>query len=112
MRLTLGFEISPPEAKQKLDAGEAILIDVREPGEYTIARIDGAELVPMGSVPQELQHLEGLADDKLLIVYCHHGIRSLNVVSWLRSRGVENCVSMAGGIDLWTSLVDPSVPRY
>jgi len=110
--LPLGYEISPAEAKQKLDSGEAVLVDVREPKEFDVARIAGAELIPMGNVPQQLQHLEALADEKLLVIQCHHGIRSLNVVSWLRSHGVENCVSMAGGIDLWTTLVDPSVPRY
>jgi rhodanese-related sulfurtransferase len=51
-------------------------------------------------------------DDGSLIVYCHHGVRSLNVVNWLRNQGVEDCQSMAGGIDAWTLAVDPTVPRY
>lgn len=108
----LPFEISPAEAKQKWESGEAVLIDVREVGEHRIASIAGAELIPMGTVPQRLPHLEGLADEKLVIVFCHHGVRSLNVVNWLRQQGVAECVSMAGGIDLWTALVDPAVPRY
>ncbi len=106
------FEISPAKAKQKWDAGEAALIDVREVGEHQIASIDGAELIPMGTVPQRLSHLEELADEKLLVVFCHHGVRSLNVVNWLRGQGVAECVSMAGGIDLWSSVVDGAVPRY
>ena len=108
----LPFEISPAEAKQKLDAGEACLIDVREQMEHQIARIEGAELIPMNTIPQHLQRLDGLAEEKLLVVHCHHGMRSLNVVNWLRQQGVANCVSMAGGIDLWSAQVDPSVPRY
>lgn len=108
----LPFEISPAEAKQKLDAGEACLIDVREQMEHQIARIEGAELIPMNTIPQHLQRLDGLAEEKLLVVHCHHGMRSLNVVNWLRQHGVANCVSMAGGIDLWSAQVDPSVPRY
>ena len=106
------FEISPLEAKQKWDAGEAVLIDVREIGEHQIASIDGAELIPMGTVPQKLAHLEELADEKLVVVLCHHGMRSLNVVNWLRQQGVANSVSMAGGSDLWAAVVDGAVRRY
>mgnify|MGYP005835794691 CR=1 FL=1 len=108
----LPYEISPAEARQKLDAGEAVLIDVREEMEFRIARIDGAELIPMNTIPQQLPRLDALAGEKLLVVHCHHGMRSLNVVNWLRQQGVENCVSMAGGIELWSTQVDPSVPRY
>lgn len=108
----LPFEITPAEAKQKLDSGEAVLVDVREAAEYQVAKIDGAELVPMNTVPQRLQHLEGLAGEKLLVIHCHHGMRSLSVVNWLRQQGVEQCVSMAGGIELWSVQVDPTVPRY
>jgi rhodanese-related sulfurtransferase len=108
----LPFEISPQEAKAKLDAGEAVLIDVRELPEYQIAAIAGSQLIPMNTVPQKVQDLEGQAEEKLLVVHCHHGMRSLNVVAWLRRQGVENCVSMAGGIDLWSATVDAKVPRY
>ncbi len=111
-RLPLAFDISPLDAQAQLASGQALLIDVREPFEYAIARIDGAELIPMNTVPQRLQHLEDLAEDKLLVVCCHHGVRSLSVVDWLRRQGVGNCVSMAGGIDLWSAQIDPSVPRY
>jgi rhodanese-related sulfurtransferase len=107
------YEIPPLEVKRKLDSGEALaLIDVREVIEHQVARIEGAELIPMHSVPQRLQDLDALADEKLLVVHCHHGVRSLHVVSWLRQQGVENCTSMAGGINLWSEQVDPSVPKY
>lgn len=108
----LPYEISPAEAQQKVASGEAVLIDVREELEYQLCRIDGAELIPMNTIPQHLQRLDGLADEKLLVVHCHHGMRSLNVVNWLRQQGVANCVSMAGGIDLWSTQVDPGVPKY
>lgn len=110
--VTLPLEITPRDAKLKLESGEALLIDVRELPEYRTARIEGAELIPMNTVPQRLQYLDGLADDKLLIVHCHHGMRSLNVVDWLRKQGVANCQSMSGGIESWSAQVDPSVPRY
>jgi rhodanese-related sulfurtransferase len=109
----LDFEITPSEVKRKLDAGEKLhLIDVREPREFAVARIDGSELIPMQQVPGELQTLEARADEATLIVFCHHGVRSLNVVNWLRQQGVDACQSMTGGIDAWSLGVDPSVPRY
>jgi rhodanese-related sulfurtransferase len=107
------LEISATEVKRRFDAGEKLhLIDVREPQEFLLAKIDGAVLVPMRSVPGELQDLEKRADEAPLIVFCHHGVRSLNVVDWLRKQGVENCTSMAGGIDAWSLSADPTVPRY
>ncbi len=89
-----------------------MLIDVREVEEFAITRIEGATLIPMRSVPANLQQLEAKAGEATLIVFCHHGVRSLNVVNWLREQGVSNCQSMAGGIDLWSVMVDTSVPRY
>lgn len=111
---TPALEISPLDVARTLHdaAGKVCLLDVREPGEYQIVHLDGARLVPMGSVPAALSELEGFADEARLVVYCHHGVRSLHVVAWLRSHGVENCVSMAGGIDRWSLEVDPSLPRY
>ena len=89
-----------------------MLIDVREPGEFQIARIAGAELIPMRTVPAELSRLDAQADESSLVVYCHHGVRSLNVVHWLREQGVEACQSMAGGIERWSTEIDPTMPRY
>jgi rhodanese-related sulfurtransferase len=109
----LPLETAPREVRQRMDAGEAIrLIDVREPGEFALTRISGAELIPMGTVPARLQHLDAIADEATLIVFCHHGVRSLNVTCWLREHGVTACQSMAGGIDRWSEEVDPAVPRY
>lgn len=96
--------------KQRLDAGEKLrLVDVREPIEFQQAHIEGSELIPMRSVPQSLASLEN--EEAPLIVFCHHGGRSMQVVGWLRQQGVE-CTNMAGGIDRWSIEVDPSVPRY
>jgi rhodanese-related sulfurtransferase len=107
------FEISPREVAELQKSGKPIsLIDVREPNEWAISRIEGASLVPMNTVPANLQALEGHADSSDLIVYCHHGVRSLQVVAWLREKGIENCLSMSGGIDRWSLEVDPNVPRY
>ena len=59
-----------------------------------------------------LGQLEERARQAPLIVYCHHGVRSLNAVQWLREQGIENCQSMSGGIDRWSCEIDPSVARY
>ena len=107
------LETTPHSVKQRLDAGEAlVLIDVREPHEFALARIEGAALIPMRQIPGEVPELERRADASALIVYCHHGVRSLQVVEWLREMGIEACQSMAGGIDAWSLSIDPSVPRY
>lgn len=107
------LEVTPREVKSlREEEARIVLIDVREPQEFQIARIEGAELIPMGSVPAALQHLEALSDESTLIVFCHHGVRSLNVVNWLRQQGVAGCQSMAGGIDRWSAEIDASVPRY
>lgn len=111
--MNLPLEITPAEVKRRLGDGEpVVLIDVREPVEFEQARIEGSELIPMGSVPASLQALEAKSDDATLVVICHHGVRSLNVVNWLRNQGVEACQSMQGGIDRWSLEIDPTVPRY
>jgi len=113
MSEALPLEITPQDVKRRVEAGEWLtLIDVREPPEFQTARIAGAELIPMRTVPAELQRLDAAADDSTLVVFCHHGVRSLNVVNWLREQGVASCQSMAGGIDRWSLEIDPSVPRY
>ena len=111
--MPLPLEITPQEVHNRIQAGEKLaLIDVREPIEHQLSRIDGAELIPMRSVPAELSRLDAQADEAPLIVFCHHGVRSLTVVHWLREQGVEACTSMAGGIDRWSLEIDPAVPRY
>ena len=104
------LEVAPAELKQSLDRGEKILlIDVREPWENNLCRIDGSKLIPMGSIPANLQAIDS---GEPVVCYCHHGMRSLDVTVWLRSQGVENVRSLAGGIDRWSMEIDSKVPRY
>jgi len=104
------LEISVAELQQKKKSGEQfLLIDVREPWEYETCRIAGAQLMPMRTIPGNLQQLDV---DRDVICYCHHGQRSLDVAAWLRAQGVESAQSLAGGIDKWSLEIDPSVPRY
>jgi rhodanese-related sulfurtransferase len=111
--MTEPLEINPAAAKEQLtDGKQNVLIDVRESWEFALASIAGSHLIPMQSIPAELQRLEGLADTGDLLVLCHHGVRSLQVVFWLREQGIENCYSITGGIDRWSAELDPGIPRY
>jgi rhodanese-related sulfurtransferase len=111
--LSQSFEVSAQEVQKRLQTGERLfLIDVREPFEHEIANLADAELIPMNSVPAALQQLEAKADQGPLMILCHHGVRSLNVVNWLRRQGIENCFSVRGGLDLWSLEIDPKIPRY
>jgi rhodanese-related sulfurtransferase len=104
------LEIAPSELKQSLDRGEKVLLlDVREPWEYGLTKIDGSKLIPMGSIPANLQSIDS---GESVVCYCHHGMRSLDVTVWLRAQGVENVRSLAGGIDRWSLEIDQTVPRY
>ena len=104
------LEIAAADLKKRLDAGEKIvLVDVREPWEYQQCRIDGAMLIPMVTVPSNLQKLD---TDEPVVCYCHHGIRSLDVANWLRQQGVSGAKSLAGGIDRWSLEIDPKISRY
>lgn len=106
----IDLEITPRQVKERLDHGEQlILVDVREPHEHALCRIEGAILIPMGTIPSNLQKLDA---DEDVICFCHHGMRSLDVASWLRQQGVQSAKSMAGGIDRWSVEIDPKVPRY
>ena len=107
----LPLEISSAELTQLKDKKEPyVLLDVREPWEYQTAHLADSLLMPMGDIPSRA-HQE-LDPDEKIIVYCHHGMRSLNVAVWLRNQGFENAQSLAGGIDHWSMAVDTTVPRY
>jgi rhodanese-related sulfurtransferase len=87
-----------------------ILIDVREPAEYAIARIDGALLHPMSA---SLDWASAIDRDSQIVVMCHHGMRSAHVAATLTQRfGFRNVANMSGGIDAWSLLIDPTTPRY
>ena len=107
----MDYEINPEEVKSKLDAKESFtLLDVREPWEFEIAKIDGAKLMPMGDVPSRA-HQELDPEDHVVVV-CHHGVRSMTVTAWLRRQGFDKAQSMRGGIDAWSRQVDGKVPMY
>ena len=102
--------ISVHELKRKLDAREKIqLIDVREPFEYEIARIDGSRLIPLGELGDRLQEIERSGQT---VVHCHTGMRSARAVELLRRAGFTDVFNLDGGIDAWAGEIDPAVQKY
>lgn len=97
-------------AQQRQQDPKPLLLDVRETWEFNFASLPDSLLMPMGEVPSRA-HQE-LDPDQPIIVLCHHGARSLSVTMWLREQGFEHVQSLAGGIDRWSRVIDPSVPRY
>jgi sulfur-carrier protein adenylyltransferase/sulfurtransferase len=103
-------EMSPHELKRRMDAGEPCeLIDVREPFEYEIARIDGAKLIPLGEISERLDELSG---EQPIVVHCHSGKRSAQAVGLLQQHGFTKVYNLEGGIDAWSDQIDPNVPKY
>ncbi|MEM9643475.1 MAG: rhodanese-like domain-containing protein [Planctomycetota bacterium] len=88
-----------------------LLLDVRQPDEYEIARIEGAVLIPMGELGARIDELAG-KEDQSIVVHCHHGGRSLRVTEALRAKGFSRVQNMTGGIDQWSQQIDENVPRY
>ncbi len=105
-------EISAEEAARLLKSeNPPRLIDVREPDEWEVARIAGAELLPLSQWP-------AIAAEKLtdksqpLLIQCHHGARSARAAAWLLGQGFTDVTNLGGGIDAWSATVDSSVPHY
>jgi len=88
-----------------------LLLDCRTPEEYATAKIAGSLLLPMQEITERLAEIAAWRG-KPIIVHCHHGMRSLHVAKWLREQGFSLAQSMQGGIDAWSTDVDPAVPRY
>jgi rhodanese-related sulfurtransferase len=106
----LNYEITPTEVRQRQERKEEFtLLDVREPWERDTSSIVPSTHIPMADIPSRVQELDPEQD---IVVYCHHGVRSLSVTDWLRKQGYEKVQSMSGGIDLWSREIDPRVPRY
>lgn len=89
------------------------LVDCREEDEFAFCRIKGAELIPLSRFGEEVTRKLLRSDDpRPVVVYCHHGMRSMHATVFLREHGRERTWSLAGGIDLWSRQIDPEVPRY
>jgi rhodanese-related sulfurtransferase len=105
-------QIRPEALADLISKGEAVyLLDVREPWEHEHVHLPDSVLIPLGELPTRIDEVEP-ADGAKVVVYCHHGIRSLSGAAILESRGLGEAYSLAGGIDAWSQLIDPKVRRY
>lgn len=103
-------EISVEQLRQLRESGEPIvLLDVREPWERELARIEGSLPIPLGELPDRCEELD---PKKTIVVHCKVGGRSARAVAFLRRRGFKSVAGLAGGIDAWSERVDPALPRY
>lgn len=103
-------EISVQQLKEKMDKQESfILIDVREPHEFELCKIEGAILIPLGSLESELSQLDKSAD---YVIQCRLGGRSAKGVEMMKKKGFESVVNLAGGITKWAQEIEPSMPTY
>ena len=93
--------------------GEPVVLDVREPFELAMASVkaDGFTLltIPMSTIPVRLSELD---PKQPIACLCHHGARSMQVANFLQARGFQHVANVHGGIEAWSSEVDPDVPHY
>ena len=105
-----GLEVTAAElAAEWKQNPDLLVLDVREPHEHEIARIEGAKLIPLSQLPDRLGDLDGHQE---IVTHCHHGARSLKALEILKAAGFSKVRSLRGGIDAWSVNVDSSVPRY
>ena len=109
-------QLQATELQAHCAAARTVLLDVREPWEVAVAalRVPGSIAldIPMNAIPARLGELQDLAAEQPIVCICHHGARSAQVVAFLLRQGFESVYNLAGGIDAWSTQVDPSVPRY
>ena len=106
----MDIEITVMQAKELREKNPSIqFLDVREPEEVEIGYIPETLHIPLNFIPYSL---EKIPKDETLIVYCHHGMRSLKAVEYLKAKGFDNVVNLAGGIHEWSTKIDPKIPIY
>jgi adenylyltransferase/sulfurtransferase len=104
------LEISPELVREMADAGEDfVLLDVRDDAEWELAHLEGAIHIPLPELESRLDELDASRE---VIVYCHVGDRSVDACLVLWNAGFRKVRNLTGGIDAWSELIDPSVPRY
>jgi adenylyltransferase/sulfurtransferase len=105
-----GWDITVQELKSKLDAGEPLrIIDVREPHEWEIVHLPGAELIPLGSL---LERMNELDTAEFLVMQCKSGVRSAKALNQLREAGFRKVRNLKGGVLAWAREIDTSLPQY
>ena len=104
------LQIEPEELRALVQTRTDVqLLDVREGWEWAIVHLEGATWIPMSELARRIDELDR---ERPLVVYCHHGVRSLHAALGLRSRGFTAARSLVGGIDRWATTIDSSLARY
>jgi rhodanese-related sulfurtransferase len=105
-------EITPRELARHLENGRTIhMIDVRQPWESEVAQLPDSLRIPLNELSQRLDEVPA-EPAATVVLYCHHGVRSLSAATYLHRLGYQHVLSLAGGIDAWSCEVDPAIPRY
>lgn len=103
------MEIAPSKVKQWLDEDkDFLLLDVRRDDEREISTLGGLH-IPLHELEARFEEIP--REKRTLVVYCHHGVRSLYATQFLKMHGFD-ALSLRGGIDLWSIEIDPTIPRY
>jgi len=104
-------EFEAGQLKDYLESAEEqpLLLDVRQPWEYDICKLDNSMLIPMSTVPANLDQLD---KDRETVVICHHGVRSRRVAHYLEQAGFTNVINLRGGLDAWARSVDVDMATY
>ena len=106
----MDIEITVMQAKELREKNPSIqFLDVREPEEVRIGYISEAIHIPLNFIPY---NLEKIPKNETLIIYCHHGMRSLKAVEYLKAKGFDKAINLAGGIHEWSTKIDPTIPTY
>jgi rhodanese-related sulfurtransferase len=104
-------EFNASELKTYLQSCEAtpLLLDVRQPWEFEVCKIEDSILMPMAQVPDNISSLDPTRET---VVICHHGIRSRRVGQYLKQAGFDNVINLSGGVAQWAKTVDQDMPTY
>ena len=98
-----------PQLAEYLRKATPLLLDVREPWEFDICHLPGSINIPMGQISQKLNQITPSPE---CVVLCHHGVRSMQVIQYLRQQNMEHLINLDGGIDAWARQVDPDMALY
>jgi rhodanese-related sulfurtransferase len=104
--------LRPAELKARLDdpgQPRPLLLDVREPWEFALCHLDGAQSMPMQGIPARIGELDPQQE---IVCICHHGVRSFHVARFLEHNGFANVINLTGGVDAWAKEADPTMPTY
>lgn len=108
------IDVTAVAAARSDSLANALLLDVREPWEFELARIEHSVNIPMSTLASRVEEVRTLqqAATGPVVVICHHGMRSMQCAQFLSKQGLDHLINLSGGIDAWSARVDPSVPQY